>query len=272
MPTTKAQGCPPAGPFVITAEYHRFEEFCRACLRDRYIGVCYGPPGVGKTLAARQYAHWDLVTAHDPFDFRTLIPAGLATCRTLLYTPSVTNTPRAVTAALALGSLQLKGLVGRAGLTAEETAAITSTDGCDLILVDAADRLTMPSLEAVRDRYDREGFGLILLGMPGFEKRLARYPQLYSRIGFAHAFRPLSPEAMTELLQHHWTQLGTDLDTIACPDAATVAAIIRITAGNFRLLNRLVAQSRRLLQLNGFATLTPEVVEAARECLVIGVA
>lgn len=272
MPTTEVPSCPPPLPFLVTTEYRRFEEFCDACLRDRYIGVCYGPPGVGKTLAAHQYAHWDLVTAHNPFDFHTVIPPGLAACRTLLYTPSVTNTPRAVTADLALGTLRLKGLVGRAGLTADETAALTYTDGCDLILVDEADRLTMPSLEALRDRYDREGFGLILIGMPGLERRLARYPQLYSRIGFAHVFRPLSPEAMTDLLQHHWTQLGPGLDAIAGPDAAVIAAIIRITAGNFRLLNRLVAQSRRLLHLNGLATLTPEVVEAARACLVIGVA
>ncbi|MDJ0594526.1 MAG: ATP-binding protein, partial [Pleurocapsa sp. MO_226.B13] len=44
----------------------------------------------------------------------------------------------------------------------------------------------------------------------------------------------------------------------------------RITNGNFRLLNRLFRQIQRVIKINELNCITAEVVEAARECLVIG--
>ena len=63
-------------------------------------------------------------------------------------------------------------------------------------------------LEQLRGYFDRNDIGLILIGMPGFERQLVRYPQLYRRIGFADQYRPLDPADVPPVLALYWTELG----------------------------------------------------------------
>ena len=141
-----------------------------------------------------------------------------------------------------------------------------------LLLVDEADRLKVASLEQLRDLFDRNEVGLVLIGMPGIEKRLARYPQLYSRVGFVHAFRSLRAEEIRRLLAENGPEVGLTLPAASISDPEAIAAIIRITGGNFRLLRRLLSQVDRILGINQLQVVTAGVVEAARESLVIGTA
>ena len=76
-----------------------------------------------------------------------------------------------------------------------------AVDPTTLILVDQADRLHMNRLEQIRSIFDEGTAGLVLIGMPGIEKRIARFPQFYSRIGFVHDFRPLDAQQVQTLLE-----------------------------------------------------------------------
>jgi DNA transposition AAA+ family ATPase len=310
--------------FVVTKEHRRFAEFCDACRHYRYIGLCYGAPGVGKTLSARAYANWDQIEASTPA--RDASPTALTAVlesNTVFYTPAVVHTPAQVAHDIrhlrsTLRSLRVEdlertqrvqldaireqervaeverqrrlfteldwyadpppeGLTKPASpymrLASEHHHAIAQiADPTTLVIIDEADLFKMTALEQVRAIFDHGGIGVVFIGMPGIEKRLSRYPQLYSRVGFVHAFRPLSAAEVRGLLQHQWVPAGVVLPEDGWADEETRAAVIRITGGNFRLLHRLITQIARLVEINTLAQVTREVVEAARESLVIGTA
>ena len=264
------------GTFIVTKEHRRFAEFADAVRKHRYIGLCHGPAGVGKTLSARRYARWDtaepLLTtwgAREASDAE--VYAALSRSRAVFYTPTVGGTLQEL-------RRELPQLLSRVDICIEQHLHPQDTPGqrqqarfVELVIIDEAERLSMTTLEYMRDLFDRDGLGLILIGMPGIEKRLSRYPQLYSRVGFAHQYRPLQNEELTFVLTRRWRQLGLGLDDADFTDAQAVATIVRITGGNFRLAHRLFIQIERILRINGLSTITDDVVEAARSTLVIGV-
>lgn len=67
-------------------------------------------------------------------------------------------------------------------------------------------------MEQLRDIFDQHDVAMIFIGMPGIEKRLARYPQLYSRIGFAHESNKLSKDETHFILEHKWEELGLSIN------------------------------------------------------------
>jgi DNA transposition AAA+ family ATPase len=264
---------PGDGDFIVTKEYRRFTEFADAVRRERYIGLCYGQPGVGKTLSARRYSCWHELEPLLQAARRHFTEGGdRADWHTLLYIPTVSVTPRMVDKELTqMGSAFAVVRTPDPFDPRARAAAHALPPFVELLVIDEADRLKTAALEQLRDHYDRSQFGMILIGMPGIEKRLARYPQLYSRIGFVHEYRTLSSDELVFVLQRHWSRLNLTLSADDFTDAEAIAAVARVTGGNFRLVQRLFAQIQRVMEINNLATITREVVETARESLVIGI-
>src|ERR1700746_151604 len=202
--------------FVETLEYRRFKEFCDACSRYCYIGLCYGSPGVGKTLSAQHYSRWNQFQGVKSRELPDDGLQELAQLNVVLYTTPVVNTPREIQRDIPklrellrefrqepirrqetrmLKQIQkrdaehqdsfftdydwfsaklpkLKPTFGQVCRRYSDKQRAVA-DPTRLILVDEADRLRMASLEQMRATFDAGGIGLVLIGMPGIEKRLA---------------------------------------------------------------------------------------------------
>jgi DNA transposition AAA+ family ATPase len=282
--------------FASTKPYRLFSEFCDACVTYGYISVCHGVAGAGKTRSALEYTSWKLIKPllpeqlftlagksysdgnfpHRPFaslvspTFREVLP-----CRSVYYTAPVSATAprieREVTALCAAFSYLVEAAEQASRGKDDFLMAYRLPERTKLLLVDEANRLNrMAPIEQLRDLYDKGNFGLILIGMPGLERSLARYPQLYSRIGFVHQFHVLSDEEMRWLLEQHLDDLGVPMRADDFTDQEAISAVIRIRTGNFRILHRLLTQIERILKVNETKLVTKEVVEAARQNLVLG--
>ena len=96
-----------------------------------------------------------------------------------------------------------------------------------------------------------------------------RSPSISTAFGpsfsFVYAFRPLGADETRHILARQWPQLGLTNQDGDFTDAEAIAAIIRITMGNFRLLYRLCTEIQRILQINESQTVTKEVVDLIRK-------
>ena len=99
------------------------------------------------------------------------IYASLARSRAVFYTPTTTSTLRQI-------DKDLDVLINRVDICIDQHVRREQTHltggtphYVDLLVVDEADRLSPPALEHLRDRFDRRPLGLLLIGMPGIDKR-----------------------------------------------------------------------------------------------------
>jgi DNA transposition AAA+ family ATPase len=259
--------------FIQTKQYKQFAEFCKACERDYYIGLCYGPAGVGKTESARRYTKWYPFMKY----YKTNIhinelppPFSMKNLHTALYTPSQLTKPKET-------YQQINELKWNFGIIKEKSLfkppiplEERNQHQAKLIIIDEAERLKPQAFELIREMYDTGDTNFIFIGMPGIEKTIAWYPQLYSRVGFIHQFKNMGKQELKFIFEKHLNKLNYSFKEDDYTDQEVIAAVLRITHGNFRLVDRIIKQAIRIMKVNCVTTLTKEIIEAARSCLLIG--
>lgn len=126
------------------------------------------------------------------------------------------------------------------------------------------------TLEQIRDIYDTSKIAIVLIGMPGIEKKFSRYPQLYSRVGFVHNFKPISNKEMKQVIETKMKEFNINYTNNGKQLQEAFAEIIRITRGNLRTIQRLMAQINRVMEINSIDNLEKDVIDTAKSNLIIG--
>jgi hypothetical protein len=75
---------------------------------------------------------------------------------------------------------------------------------------------------------------------------------------------------LVAVIADHWGTLGLQVPSGEFNDPDVIAAVARATAGNLRLLRRLLTEISRILEVNKLASVTKEAGETARQSLIIG--
>lgn len=253
--------------FIQTTHYRRFRELCDNSTSAKLFNLCHGKPGTGKTAAAVHYSKWHLIEPllEKPPAMRRVTPELLG-CHTALYTPDVRVTPTRLQSGMALLRNQFEDVIDQATCWYSAKKDAQPQKRLKLLIIDEADRLTIPCLELLRDIYDRGQISIILVGMVGIDKRLMRRGQLHSRINFAYETGPLSTAEMRLFITIKWAELRLPLEA----DDVVSSMIMQISKGNLRILTRIFAEMARLQRLNCLPMITPDFVETARQGLLLG--
>jgi hypothetical protein len=205
----------------------------------------------------------------------------VASCHAVYYTVQPAHTPKSITLEIERKRGLLSWMVdtarsyggdpgnGGPAASADNAGGLVGVeDRTELLIVDEAQFLKNNALEQLRYLYDRDRFGLVLIGMPGLDRTLTRYQQLYSRIGFLYGYKSLDAARVRDILKQP-SVFGVDLGAEAFSEEA-IAGMIGHSEGNFRTLGKLTQRVESILEINKRTVADAEVAQLARQQILLG--
>lgn len=231
---------PMAGHIVETKAYKEIYCLLKNTVRDCEMTLIVGDSGIGKTTSLREYHRRHPTSIHIEADHG--------------YTAR----------ALFVEICEKLGLDVRGTLHDLLTRVVGRLEGSGrLIIIDEAEHLPYRALELIRRVHDKAEVGVALVGMPRLKSNLQgdpnHYAQLYSRIGSFRKINVLSDSDVQSLVLARMGSVGDDV----------IAALRKACRANARTLVKIMRWCKELSKLNDNCAITPEVVTAAAELVVI---
>ena len=252
--------------FVDTRQHQRFVEFCESCRLNRYIGVCTGRSGVGKTRSAETYSKWSVTgpLLIEP-RHRNYAPPNLAGFNSAIYTPDVSCTVTRVESAIKILRNRFDKLIESSLCWHNPQSWYDNQKRrfLEVLIIDKAQRLSIKCLEAICDFAEEHKLGIVLLGMPGFDRRIRNYDQINNLVGFYHIFNTPRTDELRAILEARWQRQQVTIE-----DGA-IEMLEKVTNSNIRKLVNINAEMSRVCELNSISIITPELVQLASKTLLL---
>lgn len=226
--------------FVRTRTAKQVFEICRLAHLDNELGVVTGDPGLGKTVAVKQYAKQQknvvLIEAHLGYTARTLFQE---LHKKVGYDGNVANINK---------------------LVADVIDKLAGSDR--LIIIDEAEYLPYKALELIRRVHDKAKIGVVLCGLDrlisNIRGKKGEYAQLYSRVG---AYRKLEEPTLEDVKKI--------LETVEITNPTLAEFFYEESNGNTRRISKLFNRSNRIKQINGAKSLNISIIKEAKKSLII---
>lgn len=256
--------------FLESVAHFNLVELATVCRDDKKIGLCFGKPGIGKTLSAKRFCNWPVIEANmTSRNGLPVEPATMMLCDSVYYLPSVTVSASRLRIELNV----LKNKFEDAYLRAvscqkpKDWASEVQNQHLKLIIVDEAFRLKYQALEQLRDIQELWNVGVLLIADPGFERTLSRMWHFSVRVAHVEELQSLTA---AETAQYINKQL--EVMNLPKPPEEVYTLIYWYTHGVLRALENLFSMIARILKINEDVVkeITREVVETAREMIMFG--
>jgi len=204
-------------------------ERCEEARQQREMVVLYGPPGISKTFALREYVKRRADAGDD---------------KVLLITANAVTTPRALMVMLCR---LLAMPANKSTHILVEDIAFKLKKTPHLLLIDEANHLNVPGLELMRHIHDLSGCGVVLVGTPRLYdvftnggRKSRDLEQLWSRVGIHDLLPGLTATEVRQIVKASSAHLN---------DAA-ITELQRTIHGSTRRLTKLLPRLIRLKELN----------------------
>ena len=200
----------------------------------------------------------------EPLHLR-LEPPILEGYTAVIYTPDVSCTVKRVEFATAVLRNRFDKLVEDSLCWHRSEILVKSQQRrfLELLIIDKAHRLSLKCLEAITDFVEKNRLGAVLIGMPGFDRRIRAYDQINNRVGFYHNFNTPRTDELRAILEAQW-----QADQVKIEDSA-VQMLEKVTSSNIRKLVNINAEMNRVCELNSITVITADLVEVAAKTLLL---